>query len=89
MAFFRRLKNEVTDRNGNLKMCISCRHYFIIIRSLCLEICVENKNRKDISIYVLNTLIFDSLCEYSKTEFADEWNLLAKDIVDKASDVFQ
>lgn len=89
MGFFHRLKDEVSDRNGNLKMCISCRHYPIISRSQCLEICVEKENRKDISTYVLDTLIAGSLCEYSKTEFADEWNVLAKDIVDKASGVFQ
>ena len=89
MAFFHRLRDEAIARNGNLKICISCRHYPVIPRSVCLEICVENENRKDISTYVFNTLVPGGFNEDSKTELTDQWHALAKDVIDKASGVFQ
>ena len=89
MAFFHRLKDEATDRNGNLKICISCRHYPVIIRNLCLEICVESENGKDISIYVLNTLIPGDFLEDSTKNRINQWHALAQDIIDKAVGIFQ
>ena len=89
MAFFHRLKDETAVRNGDLKICISCRHYPVIPRSVCLEICVENENRRDISTYVINTLIPGSFDENSNLELTDQWHALAKDVIDKASGVFQ
>lgn len=90
MDFFHRLKDEVTDRNGKLKICISCRHYPVITRSRCLEICVENENGKDISAYVLNTLIPGSSKEDdSKPDITDQWHALVNGVVDKAAGIFQ
>ena len=88
MAFFHRLKDEATDRNDNLKICISCRHYPVIIRNLCLEICVESENGKNVSIYVLNTLIPDDFLEDSTKNRINQWHALAQDIIDKAVGIF-
>lgn len=89
MTFFHRLKDEAITRNGNLKICIFCRHYFMILKSVCPEICVENENRQNISIYVLNKFIFDDLNENLKSELTYEWHAFAKNVIEKTSKIFQ
>ena len=81
-SYFHRLKDELVVRKCHGKICISCRHYSVISSSRSLEVWVKNKNRRDISTYVQGKLSSESVEE-------NLTNVLAENVVDKASGVFQ
>jgi ankyrin repeat domain-containing protein 50 len=89
VSYFHRLKENVVARQGKMKICVSCRHYPVIIRSPSLDICVEDENRDDISNYVQSVLRSEGLEEEFSTDLTNEWYALAKEVIDKASGIFQ
>jgi ankyrin repeat protein/energy-coupling factor transporter ATP-binding protein EcfA2 len=88
-SYFHRLKDEIATRNGDVRICISCRHYPVIPKSPSLEIHVEDENKEDISTYVFGMLIPEGAETDARTNLKNEWRSLAEDVIDKSSGVFQ
>ncbi|KAL2126466.1 hypothetical protein VTI74DRAFT_853 [Chaetomium olivicolor] len=47
-----RIQQLCASSRFGLSMCFSCRYYPIIAPDICEEICLENENEKDISLYI-------------------------------------
>jgi hypothetical protein len=56
-AYFHRLNDHAEKARAAVKICVSCRHYPIVSKSLATEIAVEQHNSGDITAYIKDNLL--------------------------------
>lgn len=88
-TYFHNLNDRLAAGKGAARICISCRHYPIVVANTSLEICVEDENHDDIAKYVKNLLNSGIPKEKGATLSIDEFQALEETIVERALGVFQ
>ncbi|PNP60690.1 hypothetical protein FNYG_14580 [Fusarium nygamai] len=53
---FKSLLQKLSSTNSQFGICVTCRHYPILVWDYGLEICLERENKRDISTYVRTEL---------------------------------
>lgn len=84
LLYFGRTLTGLYAVTGQLKVCISLRHYPAITVNNCSEIIVKQHNRGDMSRYVDHRFRIGT----AKPESAEKWNFLKRTILEKSAGVF-
>ncbi|KAJ5999409.1 hypothetical protein N7451_007219 [Penicillium sp. IBT 35674x] len=85
-TYFHRLVDRAGRKRSAVQICISCRHYPIVVSAQAIEINVEDHNHGDISTYIEDTLADMELGEGAGQEAKEE---LVWKLIQQANRVFQ
>lgn len=85
---FHDLNDRLHAANSTAAICISCRHFPVTAVAPNLEVKVEDNNKKDISYYVRSKLRPNTRRGKNGSD-SKSFNDIEREIVDKASGVFQ
>ncbi|KAI9037068.1 NACHT nucleoside triphosphatase [Aspergillus affinis] len=88
VEYFNRVNDSVAMNGASGKICISCRHYPVLISESGTEICVENHNHDDISTFIHNSLPLGSLL-IEKILDHQSWDNLKMELIKSANGIFQ
>ncbi|CAG7916281.1 unnamed protein product [Penicillium olsonii] len=86
--YFHRLLARADKRNATVRICISCRHYPILISVGAVEISVEEHNRQDIAIFVRDSLAQPEV-DAIECPRDDMRRALISNLIDQANGVWQ
>jgi ankyrin repeat protein len=87
VSYLHEVNEQLLQSKHTTSICFACRHYPIVRTSDGIQICVEDENFKDISVYALSELRRQIRPRDQNLE-SDHLNELEKRISNKASGVF-
>ena len=88
ILYFHKLNDLLLKIKHKTNICFSCRHFSIFFIQNTLEICVEEKNQKNIKTYVRTKLEKSLHTNELKTNSNEPIKILQERIIKKISNVF-